>query len=773
MVNFPASDSRPVGGSHGGSVVGAVGGEGLLGRALAATDVSFVVTDALAPGEPIVWVNDAFTRTTGYPRDEVLGRSPRLLQGPGTDPEAAQALADATAAGRSTTVTLLHYRRDGRPFWNQMSVSPVHDDDGRLTHWLGIQVDVTGRVEEEERQTRVALAERRRGAGLGLVAQVSDLLADLDDPHTLRDIADLLMHHVVAWAGFFLDDGGLRVAESVDLTEGPTSHRRRHGPSPARTVHQEALELESAGAAVEAPPDPVQQVLDGTVEGPVEVDLARAGPDARTAAGWLAHHLGPVLGALPGAPTTVTVLPVPGRRRALGVLVAVVAPPLRAGAGPQEGSARRDAGPHAPHAADAPLALHAPPARGLDRFPGDDAVLTVLQLTARRVGMAVENVRLYAREHRLAETLQRAMLPEQVEVPGLDVWSYYAPSAAHAQVGGDWYDVLQVNPDVVAVVVGDVVGHDIEAAASMGQLRSVVRAYAYGEPRPGVVLEHVDQLVAGMRIPRSASLVLSALGRTADGGWQLDYSRAGHLPPVLVRDGAARQLTEGLGSLIGFGHGPRPAGHEDLHPGDVLVLYTDGLVERRDRALRDGVAALVEACGEVAAADAAGIGEELLSRLADAPEDDVAVVVVRLPTPHSGAGGGAGDPRQRRWLLPTEPASISKARHAVLRTCQAWGLADVASAELVVSELMANAVLHGWGPLSLRLYGTGDGLRIEVEDANPAPPVATDGHPGRVGGYGMQIVERLADWGWRPSGVGKVVWARVRPTGGPGPTRRA
>jgi two-component sensor histidine kinase len=97
-----------------------------------------------------------------------------------------------------------------------------------------------------------------------------------------------------------------------------------------------------------------------------------------------------------------------------------------------------------------------------------------------------------------------------------------------------------------------------------------------------------------------------------------------------------------------------------------------------------------------------------------------------------------------------------------VRTCQAWGLTCGASAELVVSELVANAVLHGWGHVLLRLDDTEDGLRIEVEDANPAPPVTTDGHRGRVGGFGMQIVERLADWGWRPAGTGKVVWAKIR-----------
>ncbi len=317
MVNFPVSEST----AHPWAAV--------LDHALAATDVSFVLTDATAPGAPIVWVNDAFTRTTGYLREEVLGHSPRLLQGPGTDPDAVRALAEATGTGRPTTVTLLNYRRDGRPFWNQMSVSPVHDDEGRLTHWLGVQVDVTERVEEQERQNRAVLAERRRGTGLELVAQVSDLLADLDDPHTLRDIADLLMHDVVTWAGFFLDDGGLRPAEGVDLIEGPTSHRRRHGPPPQSTVHQQALGLADAGAAVEAPADPVQLLLEGAVEGPVQLDVTRAGVDPRTAAGWLAAHLRPVLADLPGSPTTVTVLPVSGRRRALGVLAAVVAPPRR------------------------------------------------------------------------------------------------------------------------------------------------------------------------------------------------------------------------------------------------------------------------------------------------------------------------------------------------------------------------------------------------------------------------------------------------------------
>ncbi|WP_182112824.1 MULTISPECIES: SpoIIE family protein phosphatase [unclassified Actinotalea] len=699
-------------------------------RALRDTDVSFVITDALTPGSPIVWVNEAFTRTTGYGPDEVRGRNPNLLHGHGTDRVEAARMAEAAAAGRAATVTVLNYRRDGTPFWNQVSISPVHDAAGTVTHWVGVQVDVTEQVRRAAAQEASIEVERRARAGLSLVAEVSDLLSDLDEPSVLREIAGLLREQVVDWAAFLVDDAGLRPASGIEpvFRESGTTRGRR------------PVDL------VDGTPgdDPVQRLLDGTEQGPLEVPLDAEGVGPVTAR--LVAHVrlsleGPEGAGGPRRPTSVVVHTVPGRRRSQGVLVTV----------PRGGG-------------------------GLEALDAHDR--TVLHLVVRRVGMAIDNVRLYAREHRLAETLQRAMLPEQAEVRGLDVWTYYAPSAGHAQVGGDWYDVLQVSEDQVAVVIGDVVGHDVEAAAAMGQLRSVVRAYAFDEGAPGAVLDRVDQLVAGMRITRSASLVLAMLARHPDdGGWSLRYSRAGHLPPILVRHGQVTQLAEAGGPMVGFGGAGRPTGETSLEPGDVVVFYTDGLIERRDRTLRDGLGALVDAAALVGATDAAGVGEELLARLADGPEDDVAVVVVRVPGPVTRPAGSpdapaaaTGVPRRRRWSMPSDSASIARARHAVTRTCEAWGLPDARAAELVVSELVANAVLHGWGHLALRLFDTGEGLRIEVEDANPAPPVTTEGHHGRVGGYGMQIVERLADWGWRPSGAGKVVWARVRPTPfGPGP----
>jgi PAS domain S-box-containing protein len=687
-------------------------------RALASTDLAMLMAE-VGPGTPVVWANAAFERLTGWAAQDVVGRSPSLLQGPGTDPEVAAGMSRTVARRSRETVTVLNYRKDGTPFWNRVTLSPVTDASGEVTHYLGVQVDVTDEVERLEELRRSVEEERRARHGLTVAAQTSELLSDLEDPYLLREICSLLRQELVEWAGFFLDDDGLRFAEGLTVERGASPSARGHGPAPA------------APAGEDAQVDLVYGLLAGTVDGPVELAL-REEPTGRVTA-WLAEQVRQAIGRRTPPPFAV-VQAVPGRRRTVGLLVTV----------PRDGA-------------------------GLAGLTEHDRI--VLNLVVRRVGIVTDNVRLYAREHLLAETLQRAMLPEQAEVPGLDVWTYYAPSAGHAQVGGDWYDVLPVGDDHVAVVIGDVVGHDVEAAAAMGQLRSVVRAYAFETADPAEVLRRVDQLVAGMRVPRSASLVLVTMVRDGE-GWQARYARAGHLPPLLAADGEVHQLTQARGPLIGFGGGARGAESFRLDPGGLLVLYTDGLIERRDRRLRDGLQSLVDTVGSLEQQDAAGVGEQLLSRLAADPEDDVAVVVVRVPDPTGDRPFGASGPRRRRWSLPGEPASIGRARQAVVRTCEAWGIDGGSSAELVVSELVGNAVLHGRGDVVLRLFDTGEGLRIEVEDANPAPPVTTDGHPGRVGGFGMQIVERLSDWGWRPSGSGKLVWARVHPVPIPEAFRR-
>ena len=732
----------------------------LVGSALQGAGVAAVLLDPAEAVPTILWANTSFERLTGHHPDDVVGLPITVLEsdeGSTLDLAAVRAAMGPSSDGRPVTWRMLNQRADGAHLWCEYALSRAHGPDGQVEAWLALLTDVSGQVRDAAGRAAAVRRAEMAESVIGMVSEVSRLLNDMEYPFVLRDICAAYARGVVAWGGFFLDDSGLVYSDGVPPV---TLSRPRRSPSATDALGDARVAGESAAASTDVTTfiDPLRELVDGYVEGPLDFPLATtypAGSEAATVSAQVRERAGLVdaPGDGPGVPLA-QVVAVPGRRSVHGVFV----------------SLRTD--------------------------DGVDAVTSarLVRALVDRVAVGVDTLRLHAREHSLAETLQRSMLPEQVEVAGLDVWTYYAPTSDDAQIGGDWYDILQIDEEIAGVVIGDVVGHDIEAAATMGQLRSVVRSYAFELTAPGPVLERVDQLVAGMRVQRSASLVYATLRRTTsaraarpadpsgapevstpgDEGravrWRLEYSRAGHLPPLLVRRGVVTALDGAAGALVGFGSRARATAATTLEPGDTLVLYTDGLIERRDRALREGLDALVQIAASITATDAAGIGEELLARLAEAPEDDIAVVVVRVPDPARDGLLPTVSPRSRRWVLPSEPASIGRARHAVLRTCQAWEIADVSSAELVVSELVANGVLHGWGHIALRLFDTGEGLRIEVEDSNPSPPVTSDGHANRLGGYGMQIVERLADWGWRPSGTGKLVWARVRPAVKPSPS---
>ncbi|GIF06774.1 GAF domain-containing SpoIIE family protein phosphatase [Actinoplanes siamensis] len=268
---------------------------------------------------------------------------------------------------------------------------------------------------------------------------------------------------------------------------------------------------------------------------------------------------------------------------------------------------------------------------GPDRAPFSAAEERIAAEIGRRAGLAVENSRLYREQRHVAEVLQRSLLTELPRLPGVELHARYLPAQDGAAVGGDWYDAFAQPDGSVMVAVGDVSGHDIEAAATMGQLRNLVRGDAYGRSdEPGVLLTQLDQALHGLRVPAAATAVLARV-RQSWSGYAISFANAGHPPPLLLLpDGRVQVWWVPPEPLLGL---PPPNARTTtvryVPPGSTLVLYTDGLVEDRDQLLDDGVARLAERLRESSAYP----GDELCTRLLEvAPRrsDDIALLLVRL-----------------------------------------------------------------------------------------------------------------------------------------------
>ncbi|MFG2638297.1 SpoIIE family protein phosphatase [Streptomyces sp. NPDC048362] len=263
------------------------------------------------------------------------------------------------------------------------------------------------------------------------------------------------------------------------------------------------------------------------------------------------------------------------------------------------------------------------------------ADLSLLEDIARRAGLALDNARLYQRQRKVAETMQNHLLPQMPSVPGLQMTVRYLPSPDASQVGGDWYDAFTLPDGATALAVGDVVGHDLEAAAGMAQLRNMLRAYAwFREEPPSRVVSRLDEAMMPITDVTMATLVFARVTRTSDGQWQLSWTNAGHPPPLLItHDGLANYLTDGHGLLLGTGvHAPRPDATVLLPPGCTLLLYTDGLVERPGHTLDDGLNRLRQHAAALAHRSLPSFTDQLLHRVQPPGLDDVALLVLRTPT---------------------------------------------------------------------------------------------------------------------------------------------
>ncbi|MDT0613392.1 SpoIIE family protein phosphatase [Streptomyces sp. DSM 40712] len=267
-----------------------------------------------------------------------------------------------------------------------------------------------------------------------------------------------------------------------------------------------------------------------------------------------------------------------------------------------------------------------------ERFTAADTAL--LEDIARRASLALENARLYQRQRQVAETMQRHLLPKLPRSPGRRMAARYLPAPDASHVGGDWYDAFTLTDGATALAVGDVVGHDLEAAAGMAQLRNMLRAYAVSQQKPpSKIVEWLDQATLHIAEVSMATLVFVRMSEQADGRCELSWTNAGHPPPLLVtREGEACYLTDGHGILLGVTPGQfrRPDATAELPPGATLLLYTDGLIESPAHGLDEGLARLSRHAAALARYPLESFIDELLAR-ARPPDndDDVAMLAVR------------------------------------------------------------------------------------------------------------------------------------------------
>ncbi|MGV9237920.1 PP2C family protein-serine/threonine phosphatase [Streptomyces nigra] len=266
------------------------------------------------------------------------------------------------------------------------------------------------------------------------------------------------------------------------------------------------------------------------------------------------------------------------------------------------------------------------------------ADLALLQDMGRRIGLALENARHFQRQRQVAETMQRYLLPQLPCLPGVEMTARYLSAPDASYVGGDWYDAFPLPFGDTALVIGDVVGHDLEAAAGMAQMRNMLRAFTWSQDRPTHhTIQHLNEAMTRITDVRMTTMILARLGLDAAGTWTMRWSSAGHPPPLLIgRDGLTRFLTEANGMFLGLpapSPRPRTEARLTLPAQSTLVLYTDGLVESRRRPLDDGLESLRRHAASLVHRDVDDFADQLLHRVRPHDnDDDVALLVLRLPS---------------------------------------------------------------------------------------------------------------------------------------------
>ena len=397
-------------------------------------------------------------------------------------------------------------------------------------------------------------------------------------------------------------------------------------------------------------------------------------------------------------------------------------------------------------------------------FEADDVSLATE--VASRAGVALSNATRFQREHVVADVLQRAVLPDSLpDVEGLSLDAEYRAGVAGTYAGGDWYDVFELGADAVFFSVGDVMGKGAPAAALMGQVRSAIRAYAVSGLSPTEVLSSLDRLFDTLVEDR---VVTAVVGTITPSTGRVVLSNAGHPPPLVVRaDGSATfcPMQRTLLIAAGLSGAPRPRDELVLDSGDSLIMYSDGLIERRGEVITHGMERLANTATVIARA---GWPEHpavtFASMLSDEERtDDVVVLCLN----YTGIAHGritappVGTSRDGMSTLHLEPVveSTPVARHWIAAHLRDLPAEVTACATLLTSELVTNAVLHAATPMCITLHTLPDRIRVDVADGNPAFPSVKEYGKDAATGRGLTLFSTLASsWGVQAVDGGKIVW---------------
>ncbi|WIY80435.1 SpoIIE family protein phosphatase [Streptomyces anulatus] len=664
----------------------------------------------LDPDLRYLWLNDTLERFGGVPREQRLGRRPsEVLPGALATPierlmrqvlSTGEAITDYEYLGWSWADP--HRRRA-----YASSFFPLADARDRRIGIGYMVLDVTDRWNAR----RLLGLVNEAGASIG---------STLDVQRTAQELADFA---VPRFADFVFVDllenpfGGDRPGAPAPA-EGERPAMRRAGMSSVREGCPEAVVRVGETVDFVPPPHDAHFLLDGD-----PVLLPALDPDSH---GWTVEQPGRA-----------------ARLREFG-LHSLISVPMRA--------------------RDTVLGLTTF-MRSQNPVPFDEDDVAPARELVARAAVCVDNARRYTREHTAALVLQRSLLPHTLRGgTALDVASSYLPADAKDGVGGDWFDVIPLSGARVGLVIGDVVGHGIGAAATMGRLRTAVQTLADMDLPPDELLARLDDLVlrlseeerAGGPAERGGTTVvgatcLYAVYDPANGSCTM--ARAGHPPPVVVTpDNTVSFPDLPAGPPLGLGGLPFESLEIELPEGSLLGLYTDGLIEGADKDLGRGM----ERLGRAVSRDGMPLKDlcpAVVKELLPVPQpDDIALLLARthrLSPEHLAS-----------WDVPVDPAAVGETRAKVSRRLEAWGLEDLSmTTELIVSELVTNAIRYGAGPVRLRLLFQ-SALTCEVSDASNTSPRLRHARTTDEGGRGLFLVAQLAHrWGTRYTPQGKIIWA--------------